>query len=126
MSRLIPLTVILVCLVAAPVAHAQEVKTFDCAAYGTGCENRIPATGDGGAGSFMTPSVITVPAGLNPNCVIEDLDVSIMIEHAARGNLVVALQEPGGTSVTLWNNVGATGNHFMVTVDDEAATQIQA
>jgi hypothetical protein len=39
---------------------------------------------------------------------------------------VVALQGPGGTSVTLWNNVGATGNHFMVTVDDEAATQIQA
>ena len=125
MSRLIPLIVIPALLVTAPVAHAQEVKTFDCAAYGTGCENRIPATGTGGAGSFMTPSVIAVPAGLNPNCVIEDLDVSIMIEHPARGDLVVALQGPDGTSVALWSSVGGISDHFQVTIDDEAATQIQ-
>lgn len=117
MSRLIPLIVILAFLLAAPMARAQQVKTFDCAAYGTGCDSSIPDPGT------MT-SVITVPAGLNPGCVIADLDVSIAIEHPERGDVVVSLEGPDGTTIQLWGNLGGADENFNVTIDDESATPI--
>jgi subtilisin-like proprotein convertase family protein len=117
MSRLIPSIVILAFLLVAPVAHAQQIKTFECAAYGTGCDSAIPDPG-------TTTSVITVPTGVNANCVIADLDVSIAIEHGDRDDMVVSLEGPDGTSIQLWGNVGTTNENFNVTIDDESATPI--
>ncbi|UCG33655.1 MAG: proprotein convertase P-domain-containing protein [Phycisphaerales bacterium] len=136
MSRLIPLIVILVFLVAAPVAHTQEIKVFDCVSYGDPCDGNlipasaadcVPATPAACAGP-MAASVITVPAALGPNCVIADLDVSIDINHGYRRDLTAILTGPDGTTVTLWSAVGAAvmsvGLH--VTIDDEAGTAFEA
>jgi subtilisin-like proprotein convertase family protein len=118
MYRLFLLFVVALLLIAAPSALSQEIKTFECAAYGTDCDSSIPDN------SAMT-SVITVPASLAP-CVIADLDVSIVIEHPGRGDVDVTLEGPDGTSVELWSDVGDGFDHFSVTLDDEAATEIQA
>lgn len=88
---------------------------------------------DDGSGS-ATPGAaatisITVPAVFtNP---ITDLDFQLQINHTYVGDLIVTLQSPSGTVVTLLDRPGApipnspfgcSGNNVDVTLDDEAAT----
>jgi subtilisin-like proprotein convertase family protein len=56
---------------------------------------------------------------------ITDVNVTLNITHPFVGNLVVSLTNPAGTTVTLFANIGGSGNNFTsTTLDDEAATPI--
>jgi subtilisin-like proprotein convertase family protein len=136
MYRICPLIVVALLLIAVPSARAQEVKTFECDSYGGPCAgNFIPATGPAcnpgtpaNCQGAMVPSIVTVPASLAP-CVIADLDVTVQLNHGARGDLAATLIGPDGTSVNLWlaGLVAGAGNWNMdVTLDDEDGTAIDA
>ncbi len=56
---------------------------------------------------------------------ITDLNVRINITHTFVGDLVISLVSPAGTTVSLINRRGSSGDNFTNTVlDDEAATSI--
>jgi subtilisin-like proprotein convertase family protein/subtilisin family serine protease len=69
----------------------------------------------------VTSSLAVTPSGL-----IRDVDVTIgQITHTFDGDLLIQLTSPAGTTVTLANRVGGSGDNFTNTVfDDEAATSI--
>ncbi len=80
---------------------------------------RIP-----GAGTFGPPvsSIINVPDGGS----IQDLNVILNLTHTFMSDLVVTLTSPGGTTITLFSNVGGgddpTGGDIVL--DDEASQNI--
>lgn len=108
-------------LACAGLASAQV--TFDCATYGTGCNNAIPATGTSGS---MNTSVITVPDGAvceGRRDVVVDVDVLVRYRHTFNGDLTVRLSGPGAdgpVSVELWDSLGGSSNDMCVTIDDQA------
>ncbi len=125
-ERLLPALLILLCvtLPAARDARADVVVEYSCAAFGTGCNNPIPATGQMGA---MVPSVITVP-DLGANAFLLDIDVSLKIQHTARGELYVYLSRPSNLR-QLFSTLGSINNFaddIDVTLDDSAAHEIDA
>ncbi|MCP4247908.1 MAG: hypothetical protein GY778_12740 [bacterium] len=61
-----------------------------------------------------TTSTITVP----DDFCIGDLDVEVDISHTYIGDLIVALQSPTGTQVTLHNRSGGTAEDIVTTYDD--------
>lgn len=109
-----------------PAAPEQTVMTF-CS---SNTPLSVPPTGTGG--SACTPGVqrredtIVVPSSL----IIGDVNVRMYITHTFRADLDVTLTSPMGTSVTLFTNVGGSGDDFGTTcspmpdfvIDDEAAT----
>lgn len=108
-------------LACAGLAGAQT--TFDCATYGTGCNNAIPATGTSGD---MNTSVITVPEGAaceGRRDVVVDVDVAIQYDHTWNGDLTVRLTGPGSegpVSAELWSNVGGSSDDMNVVIDDQS------
>ncbi|CAN5851858.1 hypothetical protein BH23PLA1_BH23PLA1_02280 [soil metagenome] len=95
---------------------------------GSGFVNlRVPPSGTGGAGdpaldTTISPIVITA----NPNDRITDVNVTVTLQHAFVGDLVLRLIHPSGASVMLVANQGAVGpdGTFTVTFDDEAFLSI--
>lgn len=55
------------------------------------------------------------------NWCIADLDVSLDIEHTYIGDLVVRLQSPSGTFITLHNRTGESMDNLRLTYDDDGA-----
>jgi subtilisin-like proprotein convertase family protein len=69
-----------------------------------------------------TTSSIVVPAGAGR---ITDLNVSLGITHTYNSDLTVTLRHvPTGTTLTLFSNVGGSGDGFSITLDDSAGTDI--
>ncbi|MCB9213498.1 MAG: HYR domain-containing protein [Alteromonas sp.] len=63
---------------------------------------------------------------------IEDLDVFVDIPHTWVGDLIVQIQSPAGTSVTIIDQpgvpastFGCSGDDILATLDDEAATPVE-
>jgi hypothetical protein len=116
----------LVALSCARFARADVVRVYTCAAYGTGCNNPIPAP----PGTFgnMTPSVIHVDLG--PQAYLLDINISIKLHHTYRGTLTAVYYDPAhGFLHELFSNVGGSlnfGDDMDITLDDEAATNITA
>ena len=80
----------------------------------------IPSTGTQGTADFAFSVDSDLPS-------IEDLDVRFSAEHTYDGDLTVVLTSPGGTSITLFNGVGSSGENFQDTIlDDEAITSIES
>src|SRR5262249_57827992 len=58
---------------------------------------------------------------------IVDINVTLNISHTYDSDLVVSLIGPDNTTVTLFSNVGGSGDNFTNTVlDDQAATLISS
>jgi subtilisin-like proprotein convertase family protein len=72
--------------------------------------------------------------GLSSNLVVSglgggivDLDLTLNVAHTATGNLLVRLTSPQGTTITLVNQRGGTGDNFTgLILDDQAATSVTA
>lgn len=85
------------------LAHAQGPTCVDC-------PRAIPDA----------PSVITTTMRGAVFCpVVIDVDVTVVISHESRSDLVVQL-EHAGERVEMWSTVGGRGHVFGVTIDDEA------
>jgi subtilisin-like proprotein convertase family protein len=68
-----------------------------------------------------TTSTLTI----SDSFTIADLDVKLNMAHTYDGDLTVTLRGPSGATVTLFRNVGGSGDNFTNTVlDDEAAGSI--
>ncbi len=73
-------------------------------------------------GGVMT-STLNVPSSIE----IADINVSLDISHTYDEDLIVQLISPMGTNVTLFSGVGGSLDNFTATtLDDEAATSINA
>jgi subtilisin-like proprotein convertase family protein len=71
----------------------------------------------------VTNSVITIADDVN----IEDVNVTLNIEHTFDADLDVVLIGPDGTTVELFSDVGGGGDNFTnTTLDDAASTSITA
>lgn len=108
-------------------ATADVVQEYTCAAFGTGCTNPIPAGAPGTTFGTMTASVITVP-NLGAVASIVDVDVSIKLNHTYRSDVRASLSAPGSNFQELFSDLGTDNdaNDIDVTLDDEAATNINA
>lgn len=108
--------------------RAEVVVEFTCASAGTGCTNLIPSGAPAVTFGTMTPSFITVP-NLGLDAAIDDLDVTITINHTWRGDLRVFLTAPNNAaSYELFSDIGGSandGDNIDVTLDDEAAMAMQ-
>ncbi len=72
-----------------------------------------------------TPAGVTSTIALSGGGVVTDLNVGINITHTWVEDLTVTLTSPSGTTVTLVQRRGGSGDNFTNTVfDDEAATAI--
>ena len=72
---------------------------------------------------------VTVSSTLNvgSHIQIDDINVTVTLQHTAVGNLVVSIVSPGGDELLLSDRRGGSGNNFIHTVfDDEAAIAIGA
>jgi subtilisin-like proprotein convertase family protein len=66
-------------------------------------------------------SKIVVPKNAG---VLRDLDVRVSVYHTFDGDLDVTLRHLPGRPITLWHDVGATNEGFIVYLNDEAGTDI--
>lgn len=111
-------------LLSATTAQADIVLEYTCADHGTGCNNRIPAANQMGS---MTPSVITLP-DFGPDATLLDIDITLKIQHTARGELDARLSSTSGNVVYfLFSSVGTvnnSGDDIDVTLDDAAANEM--
>ena len=97
----------------AATAFAQTVNT-----YTNSTPAAIPDT------STMT-STISVPAGdWGGRDTVRDVNVSINLFHTWDSDINVSLTGPDGTVIALWAGVGGSADGFNVTIDDEAAGNI--
>ena len=88
--------------------------TFDS----TDTPKPVPPVGTSG---ITTSSIVVAD-----DCLIEDLNVTVDINHTFDGDLVLSVGD-GGPDVVLSDNRGGGGNNFKVTTfDDEAATPISS
>lgn len=70
-------------------------------------------------------STINVPAGdWGGRDSVRDINVTINLFHTWDSDLTVSLTYPNGTVVPLWAGVGGSSDGFNVTIDDEAASNI--
>lgn len=111
-----------------PAAPEQMVMTF-CS---SNTPLSVPPTGTGGSsctlGVQRRDDTIVVPSSL----IIGDVNVKMYITHTWREDLDVTLMSPMGTSVTLFTDVGGSGDNFGTTcspmpdfvIDDEATTDV--
>jgi subtilisin family serine protease/subtilisin-like proprotein convertase family protein len=75
--------------------------------------------------SFSGTSVVTSNLTIDQDIPIADLNVSLNLSYPRDGNLKIWLVSPSGTSVTLSQRRGGTGQNFTDTVfDDQADTPI--
>ncbi|MCH7785400.1 MAG: proprotein convertase P-domain-containing protein, partial [Bacteroidetes bacterium] len=73
-------------------------------------------------------STLTVPSG----GTITDLNIDLVVTHTWVGDLIVTLESPAGTVITLIDQMGVPASAFgcsendlIITLDDEAATPIE-
>lgn len=55
---------------------------------------------------------------------VSDVDIGVLMTHTWRGDLIMTLQSPAGTRVTIVNQVGNGADHFNVMLSDEAAASV--
>ncbi len=89
--------------------------TFVC----NNCPQLIPLTGTAGP---MNPAFINV--SIPGTCTIEDIDVTLDLNHTWIGDLDVDLTSPEGTPSELFNAICGNFDNLMAIVDDDAATPI--
>jgi subtilisin family serine protease/subtilisin-like proprotein convertase family protein len=72
-------------------------------------------------------STVTSVINITDAGVIADLDLQLDITHTFVGDLRAALIAPDGTRISLFSNIGSSGDNFRNTVfDDEASTPISS
>ena len=99
----------------------------------TGPDVAIPqGSGSATPGAAATTTIV-VPAAFNAE--IDDMDFQLEIDHTYVGDLIVTLESPAGTVVTLldrpgrftpFGTFGCFRNNINVTLDDEAATTVES
>ncbi|MEZ4778868.1 MAG: proprotein convertase P-domain-containing protein [Flavobacteriaceae bacterium] len=79
-----------------------------------------------------SPTTITSTIDVTDDFVINDLDVDLDISHTWVGDIIVEIQSPAGTSVTIVDQPGSPvtvdgcpGQNMVVTLDDEATLPIE-
>jgi uncharacterized repeat protein (TIGR01451 family) len=92
---------------------AQTVYTYSNTTTATISETATPCTAPL-VRSFVVTSSYTV----------SDVNIGVRLSHSYRGDLHIFLVSPGGTSVTLQENIGGTRNNLNVLYDDSAGTSI--
>lgn len=55
---------------------------------------------------------------------VNDVNIGVLMAHTYRGDLIITLVSPTGTSVTLLNQVGTSRNHVNALLDDSAASTV--
>jgi subtilisin-like proprotein convertase family protein len=65
---------------------------------------------------------INIP--VSGNFTITDLNVGLNITHTSRADIDAKLTAPDGTSIMLFADVGGTGDHFDILLDDSNANDI--
>jgi subtilisin family serine protease len=72
-------------------------------------------------------STVSIPLAVNDNLRITDLNVGFAITHTYDSDLQISLRSPAGTTVSLVNRRGGSGDNFTGTIiDDEATRAISA
>lgn len=93
------------------------VVNFECSSE---TNNTVMPVGPG-AGT-LTESIIS----FTDDNFINDVNVTVNIDHTYDGDLTIKLRSPDGTEVVLADNVGGSGDNFTNTIfDDQAAIAIQ-
>lgn len=86
----------------------------------------VPLPNVGTSGAFG-PLNITVPNdAVCGGEVVLDADVRIQYTHTWNSDLTFTLTSPSGTATVLWNGVGGSSDNMNVTIDDEAASNMNA
>ena len=84
-----------------------------------------PRSYAGATGSLPDEQTVNFTVTVNNPGVITDLNVALNITHTFDGDLGISLIGPDGTTVSLSNRNGSSGDNYTNTVfDDEAATPI--
>jgi uncharacterized repeat protein (TIGR01451 family) len=97
----------------AGVASAQTQFTFSNTTSGTVDETATPCN---------NPLVRTFAVAQSFN--LSDVNIGVVIAHSYRGDLVMTLQSPTGTRVTVNSGVGVAADNFNVLMDDAAASPL--
>ncbi len=79
------------------------------------------------------PTVVTSTIDVTDDFIITDLDVDVDISHTWVGDIIVTLESPSGTVVTIIDRPGditsppdgCAGDNIVATLDDEAATPVE-
>ncbi len=71
-------------------------------------------------GSSTTPSVRTSIINIPVSTCVTDLDVDMDISHTFKGDLIVELRSPAGTTVRLHNRTGGSTDNIVGTYDQSA------
>lgn len=104
---------VLMCLAASgwsTAARAQTQFTFTNTTAATISESATPCN---------TPLVTSFVVGTS--FTISDVNIGVRLSHTYRGDLRLFLVSPGGTNVTLMQNVGANPDNLNVLFDESAA-----
>lgn len=108
--------VICAAMLFAQPAFAQSVQVTNSTDSATGGLNESAA-------SCAAPLTRTFSVG--SNFTITDVNIGVLAAHTYRGDLIMDLQAPGGTTVRLTNGSGSIGaDNFNVLFDDSAASNI--
>lgn len=84
-------------------------------------------TTTGGTVQIVDGDTVRKTLVINADYLIVDLDVTVNITHTYDSDLTVWLDSPSGQRVTLWEEVGGSGDNFVNThLDDAAGTAISA
>lgn len=94
-------------------ASAQTQFTFSNTTSGAVDETATPCN---------NPLIRTFAVAQNFN--LSDVDIGVVIAHSYRGDLVMTLQSPTGTRVTVNSGVGAGADNFNVLMDDAAPSPL--
>ncbi|WP_255571282.1 proprotein convertase P-domain-containing protein, partial [Halomarinibacterium sedimenti] len=79
------------------------------------------------------PTVVTSTIDVTDDFIITDLNVDVNISHTWVGDVIVTLESPSGTMVTIIDRPGditappdgCAGDNIVATLDDEAATPVE-
>lgn len=74
--------------------------------------------------SCGTAGIITRTFVVPTSYIVGDVDLGVFLTHTYRSDLRITLQSPGGTVVTVMNNVAGSGDNLNDRFDDEAAANI--
>ena len=96
---------------------------FNFTTIGIECKT-FEATGLPAPISSIGPNKVTVPITVLDNLVVNDVNLGLNLNHTWVGDLVITLQSPMGTEVTLVANACGDLTNINATFDDEAANPI--
>lgn len=100
-------------LFSAVPAAAQTTSTYSNTTSGSVNESATPCS---------NPLIRTFAVGGGP--IVSDVDIGVLVAHSYRGDLMMVLQSPSGTRVTIDSGVGSGADNFNVLLDDEASAAL--